>query len=83
MTVKTITVTEDAYKALKGLKEPLESFSETLLRVTKKHSLLEFVGILSEESADRLENKIREFRKQHNQTHKKRIKKITIALGES
>ena len=36
MTVKTITITEEAYKALAGDKKNDESFSEVILRTHKK-----------------------------------------------
>ncbi len=65
MGVKTITLTEDAYKALKSLKSSNESFSDTILRVAGKKSLREFVGILSKDSADRLEKELGELRR-HN-----------------
>ena len=35
MTTKTITIREEAYKALKNLKLKNESFSDTILRVSK------------------------------------------------
>ena len=35
MTTKTITIREEAYRALKNLKLKNESFSETILRVLK------------------------------------------------
>ena len=45
MSVKTITVTEDAYAALAALKKGGESFSDVIRRLTKgNHSLLEFAG---------------------------------------
>ncbi len=54
MTVKTITVTEEAYRSLKARKTGEESFSDVILRLTKRRPLRDFVGILSPESADAL-----------------------------
>ena len=79
MAVKTITVTTDAYEALKSLKEKNESFSETILRVYGKKSLLEFAGALSESSACKIENHIREKRKLHREMRNKRMKRL---IGE-
>ncbi len=80
MAVKTITVTEDAYEALKSLKTSNESFSKTILRVAGRRSLKEFVGVLSEESANRLEGAIKEMRRRHSEAHRKRMKKIIKAF---
>jgi len=45
MAVKTITITEDAYRALAALKREGESFSEVIRRVTRtKRPLAEFAG---------------------------------------
>lgn len=43
MVYKTLTISEKAYNALKKLKRNNESFSDVILRITKKMSLLEFV----------------------------------------
>lgn len=81
MAVKTITVTTDAYEALKELKGEHESFSETILRVVRRRpSLAEFAGILSEASGERLERAINENRKNHRISYEKRIKRIATAL---
>lgn len=45
MTVKTVTLSADAYEALAALKKEGESFSEVVRRLTRKNrSLLEFAG---------------------------------------
>ena len=47
MAVKTITVTEEAYNGLKGLKRKDESFSKLLIRLTKgRNTLKEMLGAL-------------------------------------
>ncbi len=76
MVVKTITVTESAYEALKSLKSINESFSETILRVAKRRPLSDFFGILSKESGDALEKNILEMRKRSLKSHKERMKMI-------
>ena len=76
MAVKTVTITEEAYSRLSSMKAGGESFSETILRLGGKRKLSEFVGILSEESADEIEKSIKEMRKRHYQVHRKRMKRI-------
>ena len=45
MTVKTVTLSEDAYAALAASKREGESFSEVVRRLTQKsRSLVEFAG---------------------------------------
>lgn len=81
MSVKTITVTEDAYEALKSLKAARESFSETILRVSRRRPLRDFFGALSKESGDKLEKAILDMRKRHGNAHNSRIKEIAEALN--
>ncbi len=82
MATKTITVTEDAYEALRALKGQHESFSETILRVARRRSLKEFVGCLSRESADKLEEAVKESRRKHTEEHNRRVAAIAKALGQ-
>ena len=63
--VKTITINDEAYAALKKLKQtPRDSFSKVILRLTgKKRSLLEFAGVwkdMSQEEADAIIARSRE-----------------------
>ncbi len=62
MVVKTITVTEDAYRRLKACKAGEESFSEVILRLTRRRPLSDFLGILSPEAADAIREAIDEDR---------------------
>lgn len=80
MTVKTITVTEIAYNALKGLQTRDESFSETILRVARKKSIWDFAGAISKGRADRMEKIIRERRKSYTKMHGDRVQRIAKAL---
>ena len=62
MATKTISITEEAYERLRVQKEKNESFSDVIYRITGKRSLLELVGILGKEEAERLEKHIKERR---------------------
>ena len=63
MAVKTITITEDAYVQLASLRESDESFSDVILRVAGRSSLLELAGVLSKKDASELESAIKRLRK--------------------
>ena len=75
MAVKTITVTENAYTALSHMKEPNESFSDVILRVSRRKPLSDFFGVLSAETGKRLEEAIYDTRKKRNKTHKLRVER--------
>ncbi len=75
MTTKTISITEEAYNTLKSKKEPNESFSEIIVRLSGRKSLSSFIGVLSPESADALEKSVKESRKRHKFMHQKRAVK--------
>ena len=65
MGYKTLTVSEEAYEALTRLKKDRESFTETILRLTRKAergTLLDYVRSLEpdEEFATELENVVEE-----------------------
>ncbi|MFP3910155.1 MAG: antitoxin VapB family protein [Archaeoglobaceae archaeon] len=55
---KTLTVSEDAYNALRKQKRKNESFSEVILRITSKSSLLDYLR--STEFPEDLSNGIEE-----------------------
>jgi len=62
MGVKTITITENAYRRLKSRKLGDESFSDVILRLTKRRPLSDFAGILSPDSANAIRRAIDEDR---------------------
>lgn len=82
MVTKTITITEEAYETLKGLKRKNESFSETILRVGKRKPLSYFYGAISKETANRMEKSIYNLRKIKNEQHKKSTAKLIKELEE-
>ncbi|MBI2137056.1 antitoxin VapB family protein [Candidatus Woesearchaeota archaeon] len=80
MAVKTITVTREAYEALKLMKIPNESFSRVLLRISGKRRLSDFAGILSKSAADRMESAMVEGKRRRNEAYGKRIKMVLEAF---
>ncbi|MBS3781375.1 MAG: antitoxin VapB family protein [Candidatus Thermoplasmatota archaeon] len=62
MASKTITISEEAYERLKSRKEEKESFTDVINKLTRERSLNEIAGILSDDEADRLKEKIEEGR---------------------
>lgn len=62
MATKNISITEEAYRRLASLRTGSESFSKIINRLTRRRNLSDFAGILSKESADRLEKSIRRIR---------------------
>ena len=60
MATKTITITEEAYNKLKIRKRGSESFSDVINRKFPFTKYSDFIGILSEESARKLEKSIEE-----------------------
>ena len=64
MATKTITITEDAYGKLKIRKRKNESFSDVINRIMPYTNWLDFAGILSKESAQKLKKSVDEGRKE-------------------
>ncbi len=78
MSTRTISITEDAYERLKAKKEPRESFSDVIVRITKKGRLTDFAGILTDKEADDIEKSIRESRNRSRE----RMERIRKRLNE-
>ena len=62
MGTKNISISEEAYERLAALKEPNESFTEVVNRLTKKRSILELVGTLTEKEGEEIRRNIKEIR---------------------
>jgi len=75
MSTKTITLSQDAYDLLAGLKEAHESFSDVIRRRIAKKSITEFAGILTREEGKRVEQLIQQGRA-HSLHRAKRIRKL-------
>ena len=73
-----MTITEDAYDALKAMKHGDESFSEAILRISKarKDHLSRFFGILSKEDAEALSKNTKRRRQEIEKEDKERRQKF-------
>jgi predicted CopG family antitoxin len=70
--VKTITVTEDAYRKLARLKRGGESFSNVINRVLGGPSAKSLVGVLDGEAGERLDREVRRMRREMDAAMRKR-----------
>lgn len=79
MGFKTITVTDEAYNAIKGLKQENESFSELFKRMgtrqLKVKDILRFAKHTPEE-AEEFRKRVLAVRKQMNKDMEERIKRV-------
>ena len=84
MTIKSLTITEEAYEALKRLKFTNESFSEVILRISKEKIGLvtKYLGALkmSEEEAEEWIKSIKKWRGEFDEESSERIKNIRKRL---
>ncbi len=72
MVVKTITVTEDAYRRLKARKIGDESFSDVILRITKRRPLADFFGVITPETGNSMWRAIEEDRARRRRLDERR-----------
>jgi len=65
MATKTITITLDAYKRLRAKKASNESFTDIILKLTRRKNTLDYIRSLkpASELADNIEKAMRETRK--------------------
>ncbi|MBN1330385.1 MAG: antitoxin VapB family protein [Candidatus Heimdallarchaeota archaeon] len=82
METKSIDLSDEAYKKLLMLKKENESFSELILRLTKTETLRDFIGLLSEETCEKIERNIEENREKRSKTFSNKINNIVKDLGE-
>ncbi len=59
---KTLTVSDEAYERLASRKEYGESFSSVIKKLTGKSTLMDLVGLFTEEEADELRKNIKKGR---------------------
>lgn len=63
MSTKTITITDEAYNRLKSAKDEGDSFTDAIMKLTKKNPLDALVGILTKEDANELRENIKGIRR--------------------
>lgn len=80
MGTKTISLADDAYERLRSEKKEGESFSDVVRRLTEGTDLSDYYGILSEETADDLEDVVAERREKRNDRRRSRIERISDEL---
>ena len=56
---RTVNLSNEAYDLLASLKHDRESFSDVVKRIAGERSLFEIVGVLDEEQAKQLEDRIK------------------------
>jgi predicted CopG family antitoxin len=76
MATKNISLDEDAYNRLDELKEDEESFSDVVKKITKRKSLREISGIISEDEAE----KMRKYVEKSREKSKDRTKRVSDEL---
>lgn len=75
MGTKTISVTEAAYESLAERKRPGESFTDVILRLTRRRSLAELADVVSDDEAEALAEAVEANREE-------RIRRRRARLGE-
>jgi predicted CopG family antitoxin len=74
--VKTITVTEDAYRKLARLKRTGESFSDVINRVLGGPSAKSLVGALDGEGGEQVDREVRRMRRELEVAMRKRAAEL-------
>ncbi len=71
MPTRTISISEEAYQALKELKEDRDSFSSVILKNLKRNqNLSRYIGKITEEEAEEIKESIRKSRKKSRERYK-------------
>jgi predicted CopG family antitoxin len=82
MVTKTITITENAYEAVKRLKKTDESFSDLFLRMGKKATIRDLVGVLKMNRAEgnAFQKRVKVVRRDLNEGFERGIKDVRTRL---
>ena len=64
MSVRTVTITEEAYRRLRAHKGSDESFSDVVNRLARRRPLSSFAGALTHESSEALRRAIAKYRRE-------------------
>ncbi len=76
MSVKTITITEEAYRKLAREKRPGESFTDVINRVLGGTSALDLVGIFSDVPIERLRREMDRTRREADRAVRRRARSM-------
>lgn len=82
MATKTISLSEDAYERLRAAKREGESFSDVVRRLPSGIRLVDYYGVLDEDTADELEETIARNRSEWTSEHEERVTEIADAFDE-
>ena len=77
MATKNIAISEEAYRRLRALKKPGESFTDVIERITRMRGVLDLAGALSASEAERALEIIRESREQSSRRLQRTIEKLS------
>lgn len=81
MATKTLSITEAAYERLAAEKRPGESFTDVILRLTKKRSLFDLHKIVSKKEAESIAEAYLENRRDQRDLQAKKEKERDELFG--
>ncbi len=73
MTSRTISISEDAYRALLASKRPGESFTDVVRRLARRRSLTDLSGAVKPEAAEAISRAIEANRKERLARRRKEL----------
>lgn len=79
MGTKNISISDEAYFRLAARKKDNESFTDVINRLAGKRSILDLVGLLSNDEARRMNEEIKQMRRRTNKRLRETAKKIEKA----
>jgi len=78
MGTRNISISEEAYSRLAALKEPKESFTDVINRLTGRRSVLELAGLLTSREGRELRLRVQEVRRKS----RKRILSVSSRMRQ-
>lgn len=74
MATKTLSITEAAYERLAAEKRPGESFTDVIMRLTRKRSLFDLHKVIPKKEAESLAEAYMEMRKEKIDARERRLR---------